>query len=272
VEFYVMKIGIVGCAGRMGRMLVQAVVSTDGAELACGSEMENSPFVGHDAGVVAGEEPAGVNIITDPDELFASCDAVIDFTIPKATVEHAKLAAKHNTNLIIGTTGLSDEQEEIIAECAKSTTIIQAPNMSLGVNVAFAITEKIARMLDDDWDIEIVEMHHKHKIDAPSGTALGLGRAAAAGRDVDLNEVADKVRDGNTGARKKGDIGFATLRGGDVVGEHTVVFAIEGERFEITHKATSRVIFARGAVRGAIWSEGKPAGLFDMQDVLGLKE
>jgi len=267
-----MKIGIVGCAGRMGRMLVQAVINTDGAELACGSEMAASPFVGHDAGVVAGEEPTGVKIITDPDQLFAGCDVVIDFTIPAATLGHAKLAAKHNTNLIIGTTGLSNDDQAIIAQCAKSTTIIQAPNMSLGVNVAFAVTEKIASMLNDDWDIEVVEMHHKHKIDAPSGTALGLGRAAAAGRGVNLDDVADKVRDGNTGARTKGDIGFATLRGGDVVGEHTVVFAIEGERFEITHKASSRVIFARGAVHGALWSDGKPAGLFDMQDVLGLKE
>jgi len=267
-----MKIGIVGCAGRMGRMLVQAVLNTDGAELACGSEMDSSPFIGHDPAVVAGELPSGVKIISDAEALFAGCDAVIDFTIPAATVGHAKLAAKHNTNLIIGTTGLSAEQQTEIAGAAKTTTIIQAPNMSLGVNLAFAITEKVASMLNDDWDIEIVEMHHKHKIDAPSGTALGLGQAAAAGRDVNLDEVADKVRDGNTGARTKGDIGFATLRGGDVVGEHTVVFAIEGERFEITHKASSRVIFARGAVRGALWSEGKEPGLYDMQDVLGLKE
>jgi 4-hydroxy-tetrahydrodipicolinate reductase len=267
-----MKIGIVGCAGRMGRMLVQAVLNTEGAELACGSERQESPFVGHDVAVVAGEEPSGVQIISDPDQLFATCDAVIDFTIPAATLGHAKLAAKHKTNLIIGTTGLSADDQAAIADCAKSTTIIQAPNMSLGVNVAFAITEKIANMLNDDWDIEIIEMHHKHKIDAPSGTALGLGRAAAKGRGVNLDDVADKVRDGNIGARKKGDIGFATLRGGDVVGDHTVVFAIEGERFEITHKASSRVIFARGAVRAALWSEGKADGLYDMQDVLGLKE
>lgn len=267
-----MKIGIVGCAGRMGRMLVQAVLNTDGAELAGGSELENSPFIGHDLGVVAGEEPCGTTIISDPNKLFEICDVVIDFTIPAATLGHTKLAAKHKTNLIIGTTGLSTDQQNTIAECAKSTAIIQAPNMSLGVNLAFAITEKVAAMLNDDWDIEIVEMHHKHKIDAPSGTALGLGRAAARGRSVDLEQVADKVRDGNTGARKKGDIGFATLRGGDVVGDHSVVFAIEGERFEITHKASSRVIFARGAVRGALWSKDKAAGLYDMQDVLGLKE
>ena len=267
-----MKIGIVGCAGRMGRMLVQAVVNQDGAELAGGTEMANSPFVGHDPAVVAGEVPSGTKIITDADELFAISDAVIDFTIPAATVDHARLAAKHGTNHIIGTTGLSAEDQAIIAEAAKSTTIIQAPNMSLGVNLAFAITEKVARMLNDDWDIEIVEMHHKHKVDAPSGTALGLGRAAAAGRNVNLDEVADKVRDGHTGERNKGDIGFATLRGGDVVGDHTVVFAIEGERFEITHKASSRVIFARGAVTGAIWTQNADNGLFDMQDVLGLKE
>jgi 4-hydroxy-tetrahydrodipicolinate reductase len=267
-----MKIGIVGCTGRMGRMLVQAVVNTDGAELAGGTERDTSPFIGQDPAVVAGEEPTGAKIITDADALFAACDAVIDFTVPAATVTHAKLAAKHNTNLVIGTTGLSADDQAIIADAAKSTTIIQAPNMSLGVNLAFAITEKVAAMLNDDWDIEIVEMHHKHKVDAPSGTALGLGRAAAAGRGVNLDTVADKVRDGVTGERKKGDIGFATLRGGDVVGDHTVVFAIEGERFEITHKASSRVIFARGAVRGALWSKDTTPGLYDMQDVLGLKD
>lgn len=266
-----MKIGIVGCAGRMGRMLVQAVVAQEGAELVGGSELPGSPFIGQDPALLAGEEASGTKIIDSADELFAMSDAVIDFTVPKATVAHAKLAAKHNTNLVIGTTGLSAQDQAEIAEAAKSTTIIQAPNMSLGVNLAFAITQKVASMLNDDWDIEIVEMHHKHKMDAPSGTALGLGRAAAAGRGVNLDEVADKVRDGITGERKKGDIGFATLRGGDVVGEHTVVFAIEGERFEITHKASSRVIFARGAVSGALWTEGKEAGIFDMQDVLNLK-
>jgi len=267
-----MKIGIVGCAGRMGRMLVQAVTHTDGATLAGGSEMENSPFIGHDAAVVAGEVPSGVEITSDTEKLFADSDAVIDFTIPAATVQHAKLAAKHGTNLVIGTTGLSADDQAIINEAAQSTTVIQATNMSMGVNLAFAITEKVASMLDDNWDIEVVEMHHKHKIDAPSGTALSLGKAAAAGRGVNLDDVADKVRDGITGERKKGDIGFATLRGGDVVGEHTVVFAIEGERFEITHKASSRVIFARGAVNGAIWSGKAGNGLYDMQDVLGLKD
>ncbi|GGF69946.1 4-hydroxy-tetrahydrodipicolinate reductase [Terasakiella brassicae] len=267
-----MKIGIVGCTGRMGRMLVQAVVNTEGAELAGGTERENSPFIGQDPAVVAGEVPSGAVITANADELFAKADAVIDFTAPTATIEHAKLAAKHGTGLVIGTTGLSADDQAIIAEAAKSTTIIQAPNMSLGVNLAFAITEKVASMLSDDWDIEIVEMHHKHKVDAPSGTALGLGRAAAKGRGVDLDTVADKVRDGFTGERKKGDIGFATLRGGDVVGDHTVMFAIEGERFEITHKASSRVIFARGAVTGALWTQSAEAGLYDMQDVLGLKD
>ncbi|MDV7338123.1 4-hydroxy-tetrahydrodipicolinate reductase [Terasakiella sp. A23] len=267
-----MKIGIVGCAGRMGRMLVQAVVNAEGAELAGGTEREGSPFVGQDPAVVSGEVPSGAKIITDAEELFANSDAVIDFTAPAATIEHAKLAAKHGTNLVIGTTGLSADDQAIIDEAAKSTTVIQATNMSMGVNLAFAITEKVASMLDDNWDIEVVEMHHKHKVDAPSGTALSLGKAAAAGRGVDLDEVADKVRDGITGERKKGDIGFATLRGGDVVGEHTVVFAIEGERFEITHKASSRVIFARGAVNAALWTQKAENGIFDMQDVLGLKE
>jgi len=267
-----MKIGIVGCTGRMGRMLVQTVVATDGAELAGGTEREGNPFIGQDPAVVAGEVPSGTKIISDGDALFAQADAVIDFTVPSATVEHARLAAKHGTHLVIGTTGLSAEDQAVIDEAAQSICVIQAPNMSLGVNLAFAITEKVAGMLNDDWDIEIVEMHHKHKVDAPSGTALGLGRAAAAGRKVNLDDVADKVRDGYTGERKKGDIGFATLRGGDVVGDHTVVFAIEGERFEITHKASSRVIFARGAVTGALWTQSKKSGLFDMQDVLGLKD
>lgn len=266
-----MKIGIVGSAGRMGRMLVQTVVTTDGAVLAGGTEQASSPFVGHDPAVVAGELPSNTVITTDADALFADSDAVIDFTSPAATVAHAALAAKHGTNLIVGTTGMSADDVAELAKFAQETTIIQAPNMSLGVNLAFAMTEKVAAMLPDDWDIEIVEMHHKHKVDAPSGTALGLGRAAAKGRGVDLDAVADKVRDGVTGERKKGDIGFATLRGGDVVGDHTVIFAIEGERFELTHKASSRVIFARGAVQAALWSADKDAGLYDMQDVLGLK-
>jgi len=196
---------------------------------------------------------------------------VIDFTSPVATVNHAKLAARHGTTLIVGTTGMLPDDIAQLQDSAQETTIIQAPNMSLGVNLAFAMTEKVAAMLPDDWDIEIIEMHHKHKVDAPSGTALGLGRAAAKGRGVDLDDVAETVRDGVTGARTQGNIGFATLRGGDVVGDHTVIFAIEGERFELTHKASSRVIFARGAVQAALWSADKKTGFYDMQDVLGLK-
>lgn len=267
-----MKIGIVGCTGRMGRMLVQTVLATEGAELAGGSERPGSPFIAQDPAVVAGEVPSGLKITDQAEDLFKQSDAVIDFTVPEATLTHSELAAKHGTNLIIGTTGIPADVQAKIDAAAQKIVIIQAPNMSLGVNLAFAMTEKVASMLPDDWDIEIVEMHHKHKVDAPSGTALGLGRAAAAGRGVDLDQVADKVRDGHTGARTKGDIGFATLRGGDVVGDHTVVFAIEGERFEITHKASSRVIFARGAVQGALWSASQTSGKFDMQDVLGLKE
>lgn len=264
-----MKIGIVGCAGRMGRMLVEEVINVDGAELAGGTERAGSPLLGEDPAVVAAVGKSGTQIYDNAETLFQIADAVIDFTAPAATVAHAQLAAKYKKIHVIGTTGLSDQDQAVIAEAARHTAIIQAPNMSVGVNLAFALTEQVARTLGDEWDIEIVEMHHKHKVDAPSGTALGLGRAAAAGRGVDLNAVADKVRDGHTGARTRGDIGFATLRGGDVVGDHTVIFAIEGERFELTHKASSRSIFARGAVRGALWAEGKAPGIYSMKEVLG---
>ena len=264
-----MKIGIVGCGGRMGRMLVAQVHETDGASLAGGTEVPGSPLIGEDVAQLAGLPASGVAVTDDVDALFAASDAVIDFTLPTATVGHAQAAMKHKTALVIGTTGLSANEQGVLEEAAKQVPVIQAPNMSVGVNLLFALTKQVAEILDEDYDIEIVEMHHRHKVDAPSGTALGLGKAAAAGRKVDLDSVADKVRDGHTGARKKGDIGFATLRGGDVVGDHTVVFAADGERIELTHKASSRQVFARGAVRGAMWCKDKAPGLYSMQDVLG---
>jgi 4-hydroxy-tetrahydrodipicolinate reductase len=195
---------------------------------------------------------------------------VIDFTAPAATLAHADLAAKFGTALIVGTTGLPASAKAKLKTSAKKTVIVQAPNMSTGVNVLLALTEKLAGVLADDYDIEIVEMHHRHKVDAPSGTALGLGEAAAKGRGVALEKVARRSRDGQVGARPKGEIGFATLRGGDVVGDHTVIFAADGERIEITHKASSREVFARGAVRAAMWAKKKKAGLYSMRDVLGL--
>lgn len=265
-----MKIGIVGCAGRMGRMLVQTVFETPGAELAGGTETEASPFVGQDLAVLAGGKPCGLTVTADAEALFAAADAVIDFTLPTATVGHAKLAARHKTCLVLGTTGLKAPEQEAVEAAALAVPVVQAANFSVGVNLLIGLTRQVAAMLDEDFDIEIVEMHHRHKVDAPSGTALALGRAAAEGRGVDLAQVWQKVRDGHTGERRPGDIGFATLRGGDVVGDHTVLFAGPAERVELTHKAGSRAIFARGAVRAALWTGDQHPGLYSMRDVLGL--
>ncbi len=264
------RIGVVGCAGRMGRMLVRAVAASDGCEIAGGTEAPESPVLGQDLGELAGLGRLGREVTAEPVELFAKAQAVIDFTAPAASVAHAELAAQAEAVHVIGTTGLDAAQNAAIARAAQHATIVQAANMSLGVNLLLALVEQVAGALDADYDIEIVEMHHRHKVDAPSGTALALGRAAAAGRGVDLEQVAQKVRDGVTGARRRGDIGFATLRGGDVAGEHTVIFAGEGERVELTHKASTREVFARGAVKAALWARGKPPGLYTMKDVLGL--
>ncbi len=265
------KIGVVGCAGRMGRMLLHTIAETQNCEIAGGTEAKGNPAVGRDVGVLAGLGELGVTVGADPIELFAKAHAVIDFTAPAASVAHAELAAQAMAVHVIGTTGLSEEQNAVIAKAALHTAVVQAPNMSLGVNLLLDLVERVAGILEPDYDIEIVEMHHRHKVDAPSGTALALGRAAAAGRQVDLDSVAQKMRDGVTGERKRGDIGFATLRGGDVTGEHTVIFATPGERVELSHKASSREVFARGAVKAALWARGKPAGLYTMKDVLGLK-
>ncbi len=267
-----LKIGVVGCGGRMGQTLVRIVTETEGGALAGASEVPDHPAIGKDAGALAGLDPLGVAISDDPAAVFDACDVVIDFTVPAASARHAHLAFETKTALVLGTTGLDRDQAERVEEAAAAAAVVWAPNMSLGVNILFALTERVARALGDDWDIEIVEMHHKHKVDAPSGTALGLGRAAAAGRGVDLDTVSQRVRDGHTGPRKRGDIGFATLRGGDVTGDHTVIFATEGERVELSHKAASRDIFARGAVRAALWTRGRKPGLYDMADVLGLKD
>lgn len=265
-----MKIGVVGCGGRMGQMLLREIAATPGCTVAGGTERVGGPLVGKDLGAIAGIEPLGVAAIDDPVPLFAEADAVIDFTSPDATERHAALAAQSETVLIIGTTGLNPAQQTSIATAATHTPIVLAPNMSVGVNLLLALVEQVARTLGDDYDIEIVEMHHRHKVDAPSGTALGLGRAAAAGRGVDLDAVAQRVRDGHTGPRRAGDIGFATLRGGDVIGDHVVVFAGDGERVELAHRASGRQIYAKGAVRAARWARDKQPGLYSMRDVLGL--
>ena len=268
-----LKIGIVGAAGRMGAMLVRQVQAL-GADcrLIGATERAGSPALGKDAGELAGLGKLGVIVAADPVELFAKADAVIDFTAPAATVAHSALAAQGKTIHIIGTTGLEAAHDAEIAKAARHTAIVRAANFSVGVNLIQALTKRAASLLDEEFDIEIVEMHHRHKVDAPSGTALALGDAAAAGRNVSLKDVAVRARDGITGARQSGTIGFAALRGGDVVGDHTVIFAADGERVEIGHKASSRQIFARGALRAALWARGKPPGLYSMQDVLGFGE
>ncbi|MEH6402323.1 MAG: 4-hydroxy-tetrahydrodipicolinate reductase [Sneathiella sp.] len=265
-----MKIGIVGCAGRMGRMLVKQVTQTAGCAIHGGTEPKNSPFIGQDIGALAGLEPFDINVTESTEDLFANVDAVIDFTVPAVSVQNSKLAAKAGKIHVIGTTGLSNEEQNEVAQAGGDAVIVQGANMSLGVNLLAQLTKKVAAILDDEFDIEVLEMHHRHKVDAPSGTALLLGKAAAAGREVDHDAVADRGRDGITGARKKGDIGYAVLRGGNVVGDHTVMFAAENEIIEITHKAGDRAVFARGAVRAALWANGKAPGNYDMMDVLGL--
>ncbi len=268
----IMKIAVTGAAGRMGRELIRAIHVQEGCTLGGALEQEDSLALGQDAGLLAGLGKLGVVITDDPLDVFVKVDAVLDFTVPAATVEFAGLAANARIVHVIGTTGVNAEQDAAIVAAARHATIIRSGNMSLGVNLLTALTRKVAEALDADFDIEVLEMHHRHKIDAPSGTALMLGRAAAEGRSVKLDDVSVRSRDGHTGARKRGDIGFATLRGGSVVGEHSVIFAADGERIELTHLAADRGIFARGAVKAALWGRGKPPGLYSMMDVLGLDQ
>jgi 4-hydroxy-tetrahydrodipicolinate reductase len=267
-----LRIGVIGCAGRMGQMLIRAASANERCLVVGGVERSGASMIGRDVGALAGIEPLGVPVGDNAGELFDAADAVLEFTSPAATLQHAELAAKRRKVHVIGTTGLDAAQIATLQRHAKQTAIVMAPNMSLGVNLLLRLVTQVARSLDTDWDIEIVEMHHRAKVDAPSGTALALGKAAAEGRGVSLDRVAARGRDGMTGARRRGDIGFAVLRGGDVVGEHSVVFAADGERVEITHKATSREIFARGAIRAALWAQDKPPGFYSMADVLGLSE
>lgn len=266
------RIGIAGCGGRMGRLLLAETASAEDCVLAAATARPGSDLVGQDAGTATGLAPLGVAVSADPEDLFANSDAVIDFTRPEVTLGHAGLAAAHGVPLVIGTTGFDAAGEAALRAAAEKTALVLAPNTSAGVNLMFALTERVAKALDDAFDIEIVEIHHRYKIDAPSGTALELGRRAAKGRGVALEDVADRGRDGETGARERGRIGFAALRGGDVIGEHTVVFAGDGERIELTHRASARAIYARGALRAVRWLRGRGPGLYSMFDVLGLSE
>jgi len=266
-----MKIAIAGAAGRMGRVLTRIVHETEGLEVAGGIEPKGSSAVGADMGELAGVGPLGVKITDEPLALFTRIEGLIDFTVPKATLALAELSAQARIVHVIGTTGIDKEGDEKIKAAARHARIVKSGNMSLGVNLLAALVRKVAATLGPDFDIEVLEMHHKHKIDAPSGTALLLGQAAAEGRKLDLAKSSVRARDGHTGARPEGHIGFATLRGGSVVGEHTVMFAGPDERIELTHKAASRDLFARGAVRAALWAKDKKPGLYSMADVLGLE-
>jgi 4-hydroxy-tetrahydrodipicolinate reductase len=263
------RVGIAGCAGRMGQMLLKLLITAPGVLVVGGTERRGSHVLGRDLGALAGGEPLGITIGDNPEPLFEQADVVVDFTSPSATAQHATLAAKTGTAHVIGTTGIDSDQMATISRAAQRVPIVMASNMSLGVNLLEQVVEEVARILDTDWDIEIVEMHHRHKVDAPSGTALSLGEAAARGRNVQLRRVSRRGRDGQVGPRVKGEIGFSAIRGGDVVGDHTVLFAADGERIEITHKASNREIFARGAVKAVLWAAGKRAGLYSMKDVLG---
>ena len=265
-----MRLIVAGAGGRMGRTLVQAVTAMDGAALVGAVDAPGAAAIGRDSGELAGLGRNNVPVIADIAPLLAQADGVIDFTIPAATVALAELTARHGRVHVIGTTGLSGEDERLVAAAAQRAVIVKSGNMSLGVNLLAALVKRVAGTLGEDFDIEIVEMHHNKKIDAPSGTALMFGRAAAAGRGIDLDRRSQRGRDGHTGARRAGDIGFASLRGGTVVGEHTVIFAGPAERVELTHRAEDRMIFARGAVRAALWGRGRPPGLYSMADVLGL--
>jgi 4-hydroxy-tetrahydrodipicolinate reductase len=264
-----MKVAVMGVAGRMGQELVRAAHAA-GCSIVGGVEQEGSPVIGSDIGVVSGLAPLGVPVTSDAIDVISRCDGILDFTSPGATVEFAGLAANARVVHVIGTTGLSAEDEAQIAAAARHAPIIKAGNMSLGVNLLVALARRVAEALDEDFDIEIVEMHHRDKVDAPSGTALMLGAAAAEGRGIDLDKRAVRARDGHTGPRQRGNIGFATLRGGSVVGDHRVIFAGAGERVELAHVAGDRSIFARGAVKALQWGYGKAPGLYSMSDVLGL--
>ena len=264
------KVGITGCAGRMGQVLMRQVAEHEKFALVGGSEREDSEAIGLDLGELAGLGTLGLTVSRDPRQVFEVADVVLDFTSPAATARHAELAAAQGAALVAGTTGLEPDQEAAIVAAASKTAIVRAANMSVGINLLLALTQRVAATLGTDFDIEVLEMHHRHKVDAPSGTALALGRAAAAGRGVSHDDVADRGRDGITGERRRGDIGYAVLRGGNVAGEHSVIFAADNERIELSHKATDRAIFARGALTAALWLEGKPPGLYSMVDVLGL--
>ncbi len=266
-----LRLIVVGAGGRMGRTLVKTIAETDGVALA-GAVEQQATLVGQDSGLLAGISANNIPLVPDVKPLLANADGILDFTAPVATLQFAALCAEAGKIHVAGTTGLSAEDEAKLKAFARRAVIVRSPNMSLGVNLMAALVRRVAATLDEEFDIEILEMHHNKKVDAPSGTALLLGAAAAEGRGVELSKRRIAARDGITGARKQGDIGFASLRGGSVVGEHSVFFAGPAERIELTHRAEDRMIFARGALHAALWAKGQKPGLYSMADVLGLKD
>ena len=265
-----MRLIVAGAGGRMGRALTRVIAETPGAILSGALEAPGSELLGKDAGVLAGLPPNGVLLSADLWSLSAEADGILDFTVPRATIANVAIAAERGLIHIIGTTGLSISDDAVIQSVTSRAIVVKSGNMSLGVNLLAALVKRVAQSLDQDFDIEILEMHHRAKIDAPSGTALMLGEAAAAGRGVAMGRHSARGRDGQTGARKRGDIGFASLRGGSVTGDHSVIFAGAMERIELTHRAEDRTMFAQGAIKAALWARGRKPGLYSMADVLGL--
>ncbi len=266
-----MKLAVMGAGGRMGGALIRAIHETPNAVLVAAIDQEGAPSIGQDSGTLSGIGENSIAISSNLEAGLDACDGVIDFTVPQATVALSKKVAAHNCIQIIGTTGCTEQEDAQIASSANNVTIIKSGNMSLGINLLAVLVEQAASALQAaDFDLEVLEMHHKHKVDAPSGTALLLGEAAAKGRGIELAENSVRSRDGITGAREDGTIGFATLRGGSVIGDHSVILAGAGERIELSHSAQDRSLFATGAVKAALWGFGKPAGLYSMRDVLGL--
>ena len=265
-----LKVVVTGASGRMGQTLINLIAKSDKLELVGALERPNHEWIGKDIGLAMGGSKLDVVVSEDPIEVIANAEAVIDFTTPSATIEFSKFAAQARAIHIIGTTGFSEKDLEKIKAASFHSVVVRAGNMSLGVNLLVALTRKVAAALDEEFDVEIIEQHHKHKVDSPSGTALMLGEAAADGRGISLTETAVRGRDGITGARKKGSIGFASIRGGDIVGKHDVLFASNGEQLILSHNATDRNIFARGALKAVIWGRDKQPGQYDMMDVLGL--
>jgi len=264
------RVAIPGAAGRMGRNLIDACQRAEGLQLGATTERSGHDLIGSDAGLIAGVGELGVAIGDDLESVVDQFDVLVDFTVPAASLQHLDICRRHGKRIVIGTTGFSDDQKQQIEAASKEIAVVFAPNMSVGVNLCLKLLELAARVLGDEVDIEIIEAHHRHKVDAPSGTALRMGEVVANALGRDLKTCAVYGREGATGPRERKTIGFETIRAGDIVGEHTVMFAAEGERVEITHKASSRMTFAGGAVRAAGWVVSQPNGLYDMQDVLGL--